>query len=363
MIPPPPQLCPQAYTSMRPTLTGLHAMRTMCIICLLIIPQVVIFFNATRILLALGQEPRVAELAGQYLRVLSTGLPGYAVFEVVRRWLQSQGLMKPPTAVVTVIAPVNVLLNYLLVWLPPPVGRGFIGAPLASAISMDLMGFLLVVYSIIWAPKDAWPGFTKDAFRNWNVNISLGISGVLMSASEWWSWEIAALAASLLSPVALASQSVLLITASIFYQTAFASSSAAAVRMGNLLGAGMPARARLAARVAVVYGIGLGVLNLIVLLVNKKHWGSLFSNDPDVVSLVSQIVSTSHHRHSRPFTDCFLQASTCRSVPNFRLWHWIGRRSDERLWPIWTGRCVLLSQIFAQSESALADIDSYNSCH
>lgn len=284
------QLCPQAYTSARPTLTGLHAVRTMIIICLMIIPQWIIFFNATNILIALKQEPEVAELAGQYLKVVSAGLPGYALFEVVRRWLQSQGLMRPPTFVVSLVAPINIVLNYVLVWLPPPIGRGFVGAPLASAISMDLMGLLLLLYAIIWAPKHAWCGLSMDVFRNWGINISLGISGILMSASEWWSWEIAALAASLLGPIPLASQSVLLITTSIFYQTAFASSSAAAVRMGNLVGANQPQRARLAARVSVVYGIGLGFINMAILLVNKSKWGRLFSNDNKVVDLVGEIV-------------------------------------------------------------------------
>lgn len=104
---------------MRPSLTGLHALRTMIIIFLMIIPQVIIFFHSEYLLLRLKQEPAVAALAGQYLKVLSFGLPGYAVFEVARRWLQAQGLMSPPTIVVALVAPTNVLLNYLLVWLPP----------------------------------------------------------------------------------------------------------------------------------------------------------------------------------------------------------------------------------------------------
>lgn len=262
----------------------------MIIICLMIIPQAVVFFNAERLLIALKQEPEVAHLAGQYLKVVTTGLPGYALFEVARRWLQSQGLMRPPTFVVCIVAPINIVLNYVLVWLPAPIGRGFIGAPLASAISMDLMGLLLLVYSVIWAPKDAWCGLSRDVFRNWGINISLGISGILMCASEWWSWEIAALAASFLGPVPLASQSVLLITTSVFYQAAFASSSAASVRMGNLIGANQPQRARLASRVAIVYGIALGFVNMTILLSNKSNWGKLFSNDTKVVELVGEIV-------------------------------------------------------------------------
>jgi MATE family multidrug resistance protein len=106
---------------------------------MLLIPQVVVFWNGESILLLLKQDPRVAERAGAYLKVLSFGLPGYAGFECMRRFLQSQGLMTAPTIVLLVTAPMNALLNYLLVWGPDSIRLGFVGAPLATAISMNTM--------------------------------------------------------------------------------------------------------------------------------------------------------------------------------------------------------------------------------
>jgi hypothetical protein len=49
------------------------------------------------------------------------------------------GLMFPPTLVVCVAAPLNMLLNFLLVWGPDPIRIGFLGAPLSTAISWNLM--------------------------------------------------------------------------------------------------------------------------------------------------------------------------------------------------------------------------------
>lgn len=121
-----------------------------------------------------------------------------------------------------------------------------------------------------------------------------------MSCSEWYCWEILAIAASFLGPVPLASQSVLLITTSLIYQAAFASSAAAAVRQGNLIGANEPQRAKLAAKVAIGYGIVLGFINLFILLLNKSWWGKLFSNDIQVVQLVSKIVSLLFHYMNGP---------------------------------------------------------------
>lgn len=132
-------LCPQAYTS-RPSQTSLHALRTFVILMLLLIPQVIIFFNARGILLLLRQDPDVAAAAALYLKVLTLGLPGYAGFEVTRRWLQAQGLMMAPVISLLVAAPFNALLNYVLVWGPVDALRiGFVGAPLATALSMNVM--------------------------------------------------------------------------------------------------------------------------------------------------------------------------------------------------------------------------------
>jgi hypothetical protein len=69
-------LCPQAWTSANPQTTSLYALRTQCILLIMLVPQFCIFWNAERILLALKQDPAVAAKAGQYLRVLFPGLPG-----------------------------------------------------------------------------------------------------------------------------------------------------------------------------------------------------------------------------------------------------------------------------------------------
>lgn len=61
-------LLPQAYSS-RPKDTSLYALRTFVLLMVLLIPQVIILWNAERLLLLLHQDPRVAERAGAYLRV------------------------------------------------------------------------------------------------------------------------------------------------------------------------------------------------------------------------------------------------------------------------------------------------------
>lgn len=152
--------------------------------------------------------------------------------------------------------------------MPPPsvvgpidsIRLGFVGAPIASCISINLMFITMFLYSIFRAPRDAWGGWTPELLSGFGLNIKLGLAGIGMVGSEWWSWEIVGLATSFLGPTALAAQSVLrewwgfmllfllsirmltrsppprlsaVTSASAFYQFQYALSVAAAVRIGS----------------------------------------------------------------------------------------------------------------------------------
>ncbi|ORY74741.1 mate-domain-containing protein [Leucosporidium creatinivorum] len=282
-------LCPQAYTS-RPKDTSLYALRTLVLLFIVLIPQTIIFWNSEWILLMLRQDPGVAKHAGLYLKVLSFGLPGYSVFECTRRWLQAQGLMLAPVITLAVAAPLNVLLNYLLVWGPEPIRLGFIGAPIATAISMTTMAVTSVTYAWFTAPRDAWGGLSMDVFNDLSLNIKLGLAGTAMVASEWWCWEIVGLASSFLGPTALAAQSVLLTSASLTYQVPYSLAVAAAVRAGNLLGAQRPKTARVTSRATLALAICVAGFNSIMLVLFRHKWGGLFSSEDDVIALVATVL-------------------------------------------------------------------------
>lgn len=127
-------LLPPAFTQ-QPKRVGVYSQSMAIIVAGLCIPIGFVWFYAEYLLLALGQEPEVARLSGVYLRVLLPGLPAYAGFEVCRRYLQAQGLMSASTVVLCFVSPLNAVMNYLLVWGPDSIRLGFIGAPLAGAIS------------------------------------------------------------------------------------------------------------------------------------------------------------------------------------------------------------------------------------
>ncbi|KAF8553983.1 MATE efflux family protein [Imleria badia] len=288
-------LLPPAWTSDKPHMVGLWTQRMVLYAGIMLIPIVAIWLRAEPILLALNQEPEVARLAGIYLRCASLGLPAYTFNCISRRYFQSQGLFDIPTRITLVVAPINVFLNWLFVY---SLGFSFPGAPLATALSFNLVSAASIFYGYYYVPRTAWSPITRESFnpvtgeiwKGWGLLTKLGIAGVGQTASEWWSWELVALAASQLGPVALAAQSVLLLSGATTYQVPFALSIAISVRIGNLLGEGNARRAGVAAGTSIVMAIVVGCVFSAILLVFRHQWSYIFNSDPEVVSLVASIL-------------------------------------------------------------------------
>ncbi|KAF9029825.1 MATE efflux family protein [Hymenopellis radicata] len=291
-------MLPSAWTSPQPKLVGLWCQRMVVVVAALLIPMYAVWFNAEAILLFLKQDPEVAKLAATYLRWVSLGLPAYAFNCISRRYFQSQGLFAVPTRIIFIVAPINAFLNYLLVWGPEPIRLGFIGAPISTAISFNLVSILSILYGIFVAPHTAWHPFSRRSFTSLGVLAQLGLGGVGQTASEWWAWELIGLAASLqvflhygrLGPVALATQSVLLVSASTTFQAPFALSIASSVRIGNLLGESNAHRAGVASKTSLLMSLLLSGISCTMFLTFRNSWGKLFNDDPEVIATTASIL-------------------------------------------------------------------------
>ncbi|KAJ6571996.1 mate-domain-containing protein [Mycena capillaripes] len=281
---------PSAWTSPQPNLVGLWSQRMAVLMGAGLIPMYFIWFNAEAILLGLKQDPEVARLAALYLKWVSLGLPAYAFNLISRRYFQSQGLFAVPTRIICIVAPINALLNYILVWGPEPVRLGFIGAPIATACAFNLVCLMNIFYGVFIAPRTAWQPISRRSFTSLGVLLHLGLSGVGQTASEWWAWELVALAASLLGPVSLATQSILLSSASTTYQAPFALGVATSVRIGNLLGEFNSTRAKVAANTSILMALALSLVFSAMFTGFRNSWAYLFNDDPVVVELVASIL-------------------------------------------------------------------------
>jgi multidrug resistance protein, MATE family len=239
-------LCAQAYGSGHKTLVGLQLQRMTAFLFLLSVPVAVLWFFSEPLIRKVVPEAESARLAALYLRVMIFSIPGFVLFECGKRFTQAQGLFRATTYVLVIAAPFNILINYLLVW---RLGLGFVGAPIAVAITDNLLPVLLFLYVRFIDGSQCWGGFTKRAFSNWWVMIRLALPGMVMIEAEWLAFELMTLLSSRFGSEYLAAQSVLVTLATISYQIPFPVSIAASTRIANLIGAGLVDAAKTAARV------------------------------------------------------------------------------------------------------------------
>ncbi|KAB5592878.1 transport protein [Ceratobasidium theobromae] len=283
-------LLPQAWTSGNPTHVGLWAQRMVVLMAFLIMPIAVLWQNIEPVLLLLGQDPEVAGFAGLYLKLITLQLPGYALNAVLRRYFQAQGLLHVPTTIIAVVAPLNVALNYLLVQGPEPVRLGFIGAPIATSISVTLTSAMYLIYGVYFAPHTAWHPITSQSLTSLPKLLRLGSAGVAQVAAEWWSWELMSLTASQLGPTALAAQSVIMMVATTTYNIQFSVGIAVAVRTGNLLGSKDSWQAHTSARAATGLTLLGGVTLGSIMFAFRHKIAYIFINDDEVASLVASVL-------------------------------------------------------------------------
>ncbi|CAJ2513697.1 Uu.00g018160.m01.CDS01 [Anthostomella pinea] len=280
-------LCAQAYGSGHKHLVGLQLQRMTYFLWILMLPIAVLFLFAEDVLLLIVPKARSAELAGLYLRVVIAGIPGFAAFEGGKRFVQSQGLFEATTYVLLIAAPLNILINWLMVW---HLGWGYIGAPISVAITQTLMPILLFLYVLFFNGSQCWGGFTRRAFTNWGPMIWLALPGMVMVMAEWLAFEILTLVSSRLGTSYLAAQSILVTLTSTTFMLPFPVSIAASTRVANLIGANLVGAAKTCAKVAVFAGCIIGLFNLTLLTSLRYQLPRLFTQDEEVVAIVADVI-------------------------------------------------------------------------
>ncbi|KAJ3358412.1 hypothetical protein GGF32_000432 [Allomyces javanicus] len=284
-------LASQAVTgSANPRQAGIFLQRAILINVLLAIPISVVWIFAEPLLVLLGQEPELAYMAGNYIKLMLPGLVPNIITNCIAKFLQAQGLMDAQMLVMLAVFPINVALQYFLVYFPSPFQIGFYGAPLGSAMCDILAMIGIILYAVYWNGYQAWHPWTWEATKNWKQYLNLGFPGMVMICAEWWMFEVVALLAGLFGATALAAQSVMLNTASLVYMFALGVSVANSNRVGNFLGAGKPGRAKHSAYMSLVMALVMAAVNCVILIALRNQWGYIFTSDPDVIALVASVL-------------------------------------------------------------------------
>lgn len=224
------------------------------------IPMTALQLWGREILVALGQTPDQATLAGRYLLGLGWSLVPAWAFMALRSFMGAVDRPEPALWITIVAVPANALLAYALIY-------GHFGLPaldlLGAGLATTLVNFGMCAAAIYICyaqrPFKKYRILGRFWRTDWTLLAKLCVIGLPISASyllEFGVFGAAALLMGTIGTTALAAHQIALQIASILFMIPFGIAMAATVRVGHAVGRGDVAGTRRAGFVA----IGLGVV-------------------------------------------------------------------------------------------------------
>ncbi|KAI0533316.1 MATE efflux family protein [Xylaria digitata] len=272
-------LCSQAYGSNNPTGVGLHVQRMLILMGIVCIPVATIWAASPEILALFVKQERVVAKAGVFLRFSILGIPGYASFEALKRFLQAQGNFSVATVILLICTPINAFASWFFAF---QLNLGLVGAALGIALTNTLRPLLLILYCVTpfgrWSHK-CWGGFSNAAWTNWKPMVKLSFAGSAVNLAEWGSFQIVAFSTSRLGTNHLAAQSVLATISMVTWHIPFSMSVGISTRVGHLIGAGLVNTARRASTLYAIVFTLAGVINCLVLYFAQHYILGFFLED------------------------------------------------------------------------------------
>ncbi|WP_170325401.1 MATE family efflux transporter [Ruegeria arenilitoris] len=236
------------------------------------------------ILIALKQDPQVAETASEYLRVAGWGLFPALIVMVLKSYLAALERTQIVLWITVVAAVVNALTNYALIfgnWGAPELG--VMGAAIASVVTQIVSLVFVVIYAVRVLPEHSlFQRFWRPDWEFFFSVLRLGVPIGLTTLAEVSLFAMSAIMMGWLGQVPLAAHGIALNLASATFMVHLGLSNAATIRAGNALG--RKDRAHLEKGAIAVTGMSLvmSVLTVILFLTCAEPLISLFmeSDDP-----------------------------------------------------------------------------------
>ncbi len=241
-----------------------------------------------------GVNAQVSGMTRSYLVFLNFGTLPLLVYGGFRRYLQGVGRVRPISVALVSANLVNWALNWVLIYghlgLP---AMGVRGSAISTCFARLYMAAVLIYAA--WLNEQGrghslfrhWPRPKFDRLRAlWALGLPAGTQVVLEVAG----FGAATVMAAHLSPVALATHEIVLNCAAYTYMVPLGISAAAAVAVGQAIGAEDRARAGRAGYMAIALGAGFMALMACIFLLFPRPILSIWTSDARVFALGTHIL-------------------------------------------------------------------------
>ncbi|XP_031475742.1 protein DETOXIFICATION 12-like isoform X2 [Nymphaea colorata] len=282
-------LCGQAFGAEQYQKLGLYTQKAIVSLFLVCIPITLLWFYMEKLLILIGQDPKISYEAGKYAVCLIPGLFASALLQPMVKFLQSQSLVLPLLGASIVTLCFHIPVCWLLVFKS---SVGHVGAAIAVSLSYWVNVAALSLY-IKFAPscKKTYTPFSMEALAGICDFLGLAVPSAVMICLEYWSFELLILLSGLLPNPELEASvlSICLYSLYLVYSIPFGLAAAASTRVSNELGAGCPRTAQLAVFVVILLAvIDISIVSTTIYGI-RYLLGYAYSSDKEVIQYVAKM--------------------------------------------------------------------------
>lgn len=283
-------ICGQAFGAKKFTLLGLCLQRTILLLLLVSIPISFSWLYMKKMLLFFNQDEEIATMAQTYILYSIPDLIAQSFIHPLRIYLRTQSITLPLTLCATFSILLHIPINYFLVIY---LNLGIKGVALSGVwTNFNLVASLISYIYYSGTHKKTWAGFSLESFREWLPLLNLAVPSCISVCLEWWWYEFMTIFCGYLSNPrsSVASMGVLIQITSLMYIFPYSLSNSVSTRVGNMIGAQKPSKAKLSAISGLSFSFICGVLAFIFTLCVRNMWASMFTTDKEIITLTSMVL-------------------------------------------------------------------------
>ena len=283
-------LVSQAYGDKEYYLWGWYLNRGRIVMIAIFIPQTIFLLYTKEMLIYFGQDEEVSEVAQFYINMMLPGMFAFAQYETVRRYLQAMGIFTFCMYIQGISLVAHVIICYILTY---TFELGIVGVSVATWIS-NFVNLAIVTLYISFkedvVPKESWHFINSDSFKGFGEYLKFGVPSALIIILEWWSYELLAMYAGMLSVEELAAHVMLFNLSIILFQVTEGTAFVVWNFVGNSIGEMKAKKTKIYVKAAVIVILAITVVIVILLITFRHQIAITFTEEENVDRLMEEVI-------------------------------------------------------------------------